>query len=82
LGGLVGTASWGCGLRDRGEEKVRTGLGREVLGSSDEGVSRSVSEEDEMTEAFLLRSASVGGNVGAVICTIHEIWWKAIQRIK
>jgi hypothetical protein len=67
----VGRVDWGCGLMERGDEKVRTGLGREVLSSSEGGDSRSVSEDEEMTEAFLLRSARVGGNVGGVTCTIQ-----------
>jgi hypothetical protein len=59
---------------------VRTGLGLGVFSSSDGGVSRSVSEDDEMTEAFLLRSAREGGKVGAVTCTMHSIWWKLFEK--
>lgn len=46
-----------CGLRERGDEKVRVGRGRGVLSAVVVLVSES--EEEEMTEAFLLRSARV-----------------------
>lgn len=57
------------GLRERGEEKVRAGRGRGDFDNSD---GMSVSEDDDMTDAFLLRSTRVGGKVGAVTCTIQE----------
>lgn len=53
----MGWIAGDCGLRERGEEKVRVGRGRGVGGAS---WMDSESEDEEMTEAFLLRSASVG----------------------
>lgn len=50
------------GLRERGEEKVRSGRGRlgpGVLSKFGWELSSEL-DEVEMTEAFLLRSASVG----------------------
>lgn len=47
-----------AGLRERGEEKVRIGRGRGVF-KTREDVELEL-EDDEMTEAFLLRSARVG----------------------
>lgn len=53
----------GCGLRERGDENVRVGRGR--------GVGRMVlvlaseSDEEDMTDAFLLRYAREGGKVGS-----------------
>lgn len=51
------------GLRERGDEKVRVGRGRGVLRTV--VVLASESEEEDMTDVFLLRSASVGGKVGS-----------------
>lgn len=52
-----------CGLRERGDEKVRVGRGRGVLKMVVVLVSES--SDEDMTEVFLLRSASVRGNVGS-----------------
>lgn len=66
---MEGVAVLDCGLWERGEEKVRAGRGREDFCDSD---GMSVSEDDDMTDAFLLRSTRVGGKVGGVTCTIQE----------
>jgi hypothetical protein len=57
-----------CGLRERGEENVRVGRGRGVLKIVVALVSES--EEDDITDAFLLKSARVGGKVGAGGCPV------------
>ena len=65
-GGRTGCNVGDCGLRERGDEKVRVGRGR--------GVQRTVvvlvseSEEDDITDAFLLRSARVENKVGSGDC--------------
>lgn len=52
----------GCGLQERGEENVRVGRGRGVLRTVLVLVSES--EDKDMADVFLLRSASVGVGAG------------------
>lgn len=62
---------------------MRAGRGRGEVGKSD---GMSVSEDDDMTEAFLLRSTRVGGKVGGVTCTIQLsaqlMFWIQKERYK
>jgi len=64
------------GLQERGDEKVRTGRGRDDFRARDEAELEP--DDDEMTDAFLLRSAREGlladssGGVGASTLIIQK----------
>lgn len=66
MGGLEATGVLGPSLlRDRGDEKVRSGLGRGVF--SKRSLAELELEDEDITEAFLLRSAKDTEGAGPAV---------------